>query len=129
MGEGLLAIHVDTLIMSSVARLPSLAFVFWRAARQATPGVPGNFLAFIELVYEFVDNLVGEMYHGDKRFLVALSLTLFTWILAMNAMDLLPVDLPANIAGARRPRARLLAHPAHRRSQRHARAWPSWCWC
>jgi F-type H+-transporting ATPase subunit a len=98
-GEGLTAIHVDTLIMSfSLAAI--VAFVFWRAARQATPGVPGRFLAFIEIAYEFVANLVGEMYHGDKRFLVALSLTLFTWILAMNSMDFLPVDLPSNIAGA-----------------------------
>jgi F-type H+-transporting ATPase subunit a len=98
-GEGLSAIHVDTLIMSfSLAAI--VAFVFWRAARQATAGVPGRFLAFIEIVYEFIANLVGEMYHGDKRFLVALSLTLFTWIFAMNSMDFLPVDLPANIAGA-----------------------------
>jgi F-type H+-transporting ATPase subunit a len=98
-GEGLSAIHVDTLIMSfSLAAI--VAFIFWRAARQANAGVPGRFLAFIEIVYEFVANLVGEMYHGDKRFLTALSLTLFTWILAMNTMDFLPVDLPANIAGA-----------------------------
>ena len=96
-GEGLAAVHVDTLIMSfGLAAI--LAFVFWRAARQATSGVPGRFLAFIEIVYEFVANLVGEMYHGDKRFLTALSLTLFTWIIAMNSMDFLPVDLPANIA-------------------------------
>jgi F-type H+-transporting ATPase subunit a len=96
-GEGLAAIHVDTLIMSfGLAAI--VAFVFLRAARQATPGVPGRFLAFNELVYEFIANLVGEMYHGDKRFLVALSLTLFTWILAMNCMDFLPVDLPSNIA-------------------------------
>jgi F-type H+-transporting ATPase subunit a len=97
-GEGLMAVHVDTLVMSfSLAAL--LAYVFWRAARQATAGVPGRFLAFIEIVYEFIANLVGEMYHGDKRFLTALSLTLFTWIIAMNCMDFLPVDLPANIAG------------------------------
>ena len=97
-GEGLAAIHVDTLIMSfTVAAI--VGFVFWRAARQATPGVPGRFLAFIEIVYEFIANLVGEMYHGDKRFLVALSITLFTWIFAMNSMDFLPVDLPARVAG------------------------------
>ena len=96
-GEGLSAIHVDTLIMSfGLAAI--VGFVFWRAARQATAGVPSRFLAFIEIVYEFIANLVGEMYHGDKRFLVALSLTLFTWIFAMNSMDFLPVDLPANIA-------------------------------
>ena len=96
-GEGLSAIHVDTLVMSfGLAAI--VGFVFWRAARQATAGVPSRFLAFIEIVYEFIANLVGEMYHGDKRFLVALSLTLFTWIFAMNSMDFLPVDLPANIA-------------------------------
>ena len=30
--------------------------------------------------------------------LVGLALTLFTWIVAMNTMDLLPVDLPGGIA-------------------------------
>jgi len=98
-GEGLTAIHVDTLVMSFALAF-IVGFVFWRAARQATSGVPSRYLAFFELAYEFIANLVGEMYHGDKRFLTALSLTLFTWILAMNAMDFLPVDLPANIAGA-----------------------------
>jgi F-type H+-transporting ATPase subunit a len=96
-GDGFWAVHVDTLVMSAVLAA-IVMFVFWRAARQATPGVPGRFLAFIEMVYEFVDNLVGEIYHGDRRFLVALSMTLFTWIIAMNTMDLLPLDLPANIA-------------------------------
>jgi F-type H+-transporting ATPase subunit a len=96
-GEGFWAWHVDTLVMSAVLALVVM-FVFWRAARQASPGVPGKFLAFIEIVYEFVDNLVGEIYHGNRRFLVALSLSLFTWIVAMNTMDLLPLDLPSNIA-------------------------------
>jgi F-type H+-transporting ATPase subunit a len=96
-GEGLATIHLDTLIMSfGLAAI--VAFIFLRAARQATAGVPSRFVAFIEIVYEFIANLVGEMYHGDKRFLVALSLTLFTWIFAMNSMDFLPVDLPSNIA-------------------------------
>ncbi|MGC4027282.1 MAG: F0F1 ATP synthase subunit A [Steroidobacteraceae bacterium] len=97
-GEGLAAVHVDTLIMS-FALAAVVGFVFWRAARQATAGVPSRFLAFIEIVYEFIAGLVGELYHGDKRFIVALSLTLFTWIIAMNCMDFLPVDLPSNVAG------------------------------
>ena len=96
-GEGLTAIHLDTLVMSA-GLAAIVAYVFWRAARQATTGVPSRFVAFIEIVYEFIDKLVGEMYHGDRRLLVALSLSLFTWILAMNAMDLLPVDLPGTVA-------------------------------
>ncbi|HWL63318.1 MAG TPA: F0F1 ATP synthase subunit A [Steroidobacteraceae bacterium] len=97
-GEGFWSFHVDTLVMSAVLAL-IVMFVFGRAARQATSGVPGRFLAFIEIVFEFVDNLVGEIYHGNRRFLVALSMALFTWIVAMNTMDLLPLDLPSNIAG------------------------------
>ena len=98
-GEGFWSFHVDTLVMSSVLALVVM-FFFWRAARQATSGVPSRFLAFIEIIYEFIDNLVGEIYHGNRKFLVGLALTLFTWIIAMNTMDLLPLDLPANIAGA-----------------------------
>jgi F-type H+-transporting ATPase subunit a len=98
-GEGFWSFHVDTLIMSAALAL-IVMFVFGLAAKQATSGVPGRFLAFIEIVYDFIDNLVGEIYHGNRRFLVALSLSLFTWIVAMNTMDLLPLDLPSNIAGA-----------------------------
>src|SRR5690606_5589594 len=95
-GEGTTAINVDTLAMSAVLAI-IVGYVFLRAARQATAGVPNRFVAFIEIVYEFIANLVGEMYHGDKRFLVALSLTLFTLILAMNATYFLPVYLPGSI--------------------------------
>jgi F-type H+-transporting ATPase subunit a len=96
-GEGFWSWHLDTLIMSAV--LAALVmFVFGWAARQATPGVPGRFLAFIEIVFEFLDNLVGEIYHGNRKFLVSLAMALFTWIIAMNTMDLLPLDLPSNIA-------------------------------
>ena len=58
-------------------------------------------LGFVEFIYEFVDGKVGEIYHGNSRgFLTALAFTLFTWIVAMNTMDLLPLDLPKFIAGA-----------------------------
>ncbi len=76
-------------------------FVFGRAARQATPGVPGRFLGLHR------DRATSSSTTWSARSTtatagssVALSLSLFTWIIAMNAMDLLPLDLPANIAGA-----------------------------
>jgi F-type H+-transporting ATPase subunit a len=96
-GEGFWTWHVDTLIMSAALALVVM-FVFGMAARQATTGVPGRFLAFIEVIYGIIDNLVGEIYHGNRKFLVALAMSLFTWIIAMNTMDLLPLDLPAKIA-------------------------------
>ena len=42
--------------------------------------------------------LKGHIYHGNRSFLTALAFTLFTWVVCMNAMDLLPVDLPGNVA-------------------------------
>lgn len=96
-GEGFWTWHVDTLVMSTLLAI-TVGWVFWAAARKATAGVPGKFVGFIEMVVEFVDGQVGDIYHGDRRFLVALGLSLFTWIIAMNAMDLLPLDLPGGIA-------------------------------
>ena len=98
-GSGFWTWHIDTLAVSALLACV-VGFVFWRAARGATVGVPSKFVSFIELILDFVDTQVGEIYHGDRRFLTGLALTLFTWIIAMNTMDLLPLDLPGKIAAA-----------------------------
>jgi F-type H+-transporting ATPase subunit a len=98
-GEGFWTFHVDTIVMSSVLGF-AVALLLWLGARQAAAGRHTRFLGFIELVFDFVDKNVSDMYHGDRRFLTALALTLFTWIVAMNSLDLLPVDLPKTIAEA-----------------------------
>jgi len=98
-GTGFWTWHVDTLLMSALLAF-LVGFVLWRAARGATEGVPSKFVSFVELILDFVDTQVGEIYHGDRRFLTGLALTLFTWIVAMNTMDLLPLDLPNNISTA-----------------------------
>lgn len=97
-GEGFWTFHIDTLIMSAVLAVLVVLFL-GIAARQAATGKQTKFLGFVELVFDFVDTQVSEMYHGDRRFLTALALTLFVWIVAMNTMDLLPVDLPGQVAG------------------------------
>ena len=96
-GEGFWTWHIDTLLMSALLAI-LVGWVFRAAARRASAGVPGKFVGFIEWVYEFVDGQVADIYHGDRRFMVALALSLFTWIIAMNTMDLLPLDLPGGIA-------------------------------
>ena len=84
-------VHVDSLIVAAV--LGAIAFGFlWRAASQSSPGVPGRFQAVVEIVYEFVDGQVRDVFHGDRRFIAPLALTIFVWVLFMNAMDLIPVD-------------------------------------
>ncbi|MDE2278274.1 MAG: F0F1 ATP synthase subunit A [Xanthomonadaceae bacterium] len=66
---------------------------FWSQARKATSGVPSKGQAFVEIVLEFVDGQVKDVFHGDRSFLGPLALTVFVWVFLMNAMDLLPVDL------------------------------------
>lgn len=97
------SIHVDTLIMSVVLGAAFLGW-FWWFARRATSGVPGKGQAFVELALEFVDGQVKDAWHGSRKFLGPLALTIFFWVLFMNLMDVLPVDLipsAAEAAGAR----------------------------
>src|SRR5215211_5577909 len=70
-------------------------FFLWKAARKATPGVPGRFQAAVEIMVEMVDSQAkGIVHNANSRKLVApLALTVFVWIFLLNAMDLLPVDL------------------------------------
>jgi F-type H+-transporting ATPase subunit a len=98
-GHGFWTWHVDTLVMS--AGLAALvAGLLWLAARRTRGDVqPSGLASFIEFVYEWVDGEVASIYHGNRRFLTALALTLFTWIVAMNTMDLLPLDAPGDVAG------------------------------
>ncbi|MES2717745.1 MAG: F0F1 ATP synthase subunit A [Pseudomonadota bacterium] len=71
------------------------SFVLWRAAKSATSGVPGRFQAAVEMLVEMVDSQAKGIVHNAKsRKLVSpLALCVFVWIILMNAMDFLPVDL------------------------------------
>lgn len=97
-GEGFWTIHIDTLFMSSLLAALTAWFLY-SGVRRLGQGAPSGVANFVELVYEFVDGQVSDIYHGNRAFLVALGLSLFTWVVAMNAMDLLPLDLPGSIAG------------------------------
>ena len=70
-------------------------WALWLAARKATSGIPGRFQAAVEIMVEMVDKEAkGIVHNANSRKLVApLALTVFLWIIALNTMDLLPVDL------------------------------------
>jgi F-type H+-transporting ATPase subunit a len=70
---------------------------FGLMARRATAGVPGKGQAIVEMVIEFVDGQVKDVFHGDRRFLAPLALTIFMWVLFMNTMDLLPLDIGSGL--------------------------------
>ncbi len=97
-GEGFWSLHVDTIVMSVLLGLVTIGLLY-SAARKATPGVPGKWQAFVEMLVDFIDTTVKEVFHLDRRFLAPLALTIFVWVFLMNAMDLLPLDLPGKVAG------------------------------
>jgi len=70
-------------------------WVLWLAARKATSGVPGRFQAAVEILIEMVDSQAKGIVHDAKsrKFVSPLALTVFIWIILLNSMDLLPVDL------------------------------------
>lgn len=88
---GFMAIHVDSMGWSIVLGLIFSIF-FKIAASRAHTGVPSGLLGFIELVIEFIDTSVKDTFHYKSKFVAPLALTIFCWVLLMNAMDLFPVD-------------------------------------
>ncbi len=99
-GEGgFWTLNVDTIIMSWILGIVGLG-VFWLVARRATSGVPGKLQSFIEMMIDFVDNTVKDVYPGDRKFLSPLALTIFVWVFMFNLMDLLPIDIVAKVTEA-----------------------------
>jgi F-type H+-transporting ATPase subunit a len=85
-------INMDTLFWSIATGVLGCLFM-WMAARRATSGVPGRFQALVEMVVEMVEDQSKAIVHGNRTFIAPLALTVFVWVLLMNAMDFLPVDM------------------------------------
>lgn len=92
------SINLDSLIMSVIVGVIGMG-AFWLAAHRVTSGVPGKFQSFIEIVLEFVDNTVKDVFPGDRSFLAPLALTIFVLVFMMNLMDLIPIDFVATFMG------------------------------
>lgn len=98
-GEGFWTVHLDTMFFSiSLGAL--FLWLFMKAAKTATSGVPGGLQNFCEILVEFVDTQVKDSFHGRNPVIAPLSLTIFVWVFLWNAMDLVPVDLLPAIAAA-----------------------------
>ncbi len=86
-------LNYDSFIMSVLLGIVVMGLIFW-VARSATTGVPSKGQAFVELIFGFVDEQVKNIFHGNRHsFIAPTALTVFLWVLAMNAMDFLPVDV------------------------------------
>ena len=95
---GFWVLNLDSVIFSALLALV-FVWMFRSAARKATSGVPGRWQNFIELCVGFVDGQVKDAYHHGAKFVAPMALCVGVWILLMNIMDLLPVDLLPMLAG------------------------------
>ncbi|HAA44464.1 MAG: F0F1 ATP synthase subunit A [Halomonas sp. 54_146] len=88
---GFWAIHLDTMGWSIAMGLLFI-WVFRKAGKMATTGVPGGLQNAVEIVVEFIENLTRATFHGKNPIIAPLALTLFVWILLMNTLKIIPVD-------------------------------------
>ncbi|WWO97130.1 MAG: F0F1 ATP synthase subunit A [Candidatus Dasytiphilus stammeri] len=84
-------INLDSLFFSILLGIIFLT-IFYRVAHQVTSSIPGRLQTSVEILVLFIDKSVREMYQQQNKLIAPLSLTIFVWIVLMNAMDLLPID-------------------------------------
>ena len=89
--KGFWVLHLDSMIFS-VLLGAIFYFIFRKAAKSATSGVPSGLQNFVEMLVDFVDTQVREIYPKADRLVAPLALTIFCWVFLMNLMDLVPVD-------------------------------------
>ncbi len=96
---GFWALHLDSLFWSTTLALV-FGYFFYKAARNATAGVPGKLQNFVETMVDFVEDSVKGSFSGRNPLIAPLALTVFSWVFLMNLMDLIPVDVIPRLAGA-----------------------------
>ena len=90
---GFWTLHFDSIAVAILLGLVGVGFIWW-VVRGATSGVPTKRQAFVELLFNFVDEQAKSIFkQGDRStFIAPAALTVFVWVLLMNSMDFLPVD-------------------------------------
>jgi len=93
---GFWTVHFDSLAVSVLLGLFGIGLIWW-VVRGATSGVPNRWQAFVEVLVGFIDDQAKGIFRaGDRnQFVAPAALTVFVWVLLMNAMDFLPVDIVA----------------------------------
>jgi len=89
-------INIDTIFWAVLTGIVTVV-VLALAASRASPGVPTRFQCLIEMLVEMVEDQSKSIVHGDRRFIAPLALMVFVWVVLMNSLDLIPVDLPSHI--------------------------------
>lgn len=89
---------IDTFLVSLF--LASLiGFVAWRVGKNLDADKPSGMQNLLETVVEFVNQQVKDIFPTADKWIGPLAITIFVWVLLMNAMDFLPVDLLPSLVG------------------------------
>src|SRR4029078_8045684 len=93
-GGGFWTYNVDSIVTSIVLGVIGLGFLGW-IGNNASTGVPEKVQVFVEVILDFIDEQVrGIFHHGDRnKFVAPAAVTVFIWVVLMNAMDHIPADL------------------------------------
>lgn len=90
-GGGFWTLNLDTLIVTVVFGAIFLG-IFRYVIKNFNCARPGKLQVAVEMVFESVQQLVREVYHGKSALIAPLALTIFIWVFLLNSLDLFPVD-------------------------------------
>jgi len=89
---GFWTINLDTLVLTII--FGALFFALFRfVVTRLSSEHPGKLQNAIEMIVEFVQQTVKDVFHAKDALIAPLALTIFVWIFSLNALDLIPVDL------------------------------------
>ncbi len=94
---GFFAVQIDTIVFALIPILVVVTLSLWLGKRM-TSGTPGHFQNLVESIVEFVAGQVNDALPVRDPMIGSIALAAFLWILLMNTMDLVPVDLIPTIA-------------------------------
>jgi len=96
--SGFWVLNVDTLFFGWILVALVLLFSF-KVGQTLSLDKPGRLQCFFEVLYEFVDTQVREIFPARNPLMAPLAFSVFVWVFLMNAMDLAPVDFFPWVAG------------------------------
>lgn len=88
-------INIDSIIFSIL--LGIIFLIMFKKGTKSSNLIPGKFQICLEIIIDFINKNVKEIYRGNSKIIAPLSLTIFSWIFLMNLMDLLPIDFIPSI--------------------------------
>ena len=93
---GFWVLNLDTLFYSWLLA-GILMYIAYTMGKRMTADTPSGGQNVLEAIVEFVQQQIKDIFPGSNPLIGPLALTIFMWVLLMNAMDMLPVDLLPSI--------------------------------